>query len=67
MSVPALESLALGENPHMAMQGGCYLARVPHISLYAKMSHPALDGAEDIGIRLVAVRVVDSGMHALVR
>jgi hypothetical protein len=46
----------------MSMQGGCYLARLSHANLLSKMSHPALDGAEDIGFRLVAVRRADSGL-----
>ena len=58
----ALDALGAGANQPMTMQGGCYLARVSHANLLAKMSHPALDGAEDIGFRLVAVRKADSGL-----
>ena len=59
---PALDELGVAENRPTSMQGGCYLARVSHANLLAKMSHPALDGAEDIGFRLVAVRKADSGL-----
>ena len=58
----ALSGLGVSANQPIAMQGGCYLARVSHANLLSKMSHPALDGAEDIGFRLVAVRQVDSGL-----
>jgi len=58
----SLEDLDVAANGSIAMQGGCYLARLTHSNLLAKMSHPALDGAEDIGFRLVAVRKADSGM-----
>lgn len=58
----ALGELGVSANQAMAMQGGCYLARVSHANLLSKMSHPALDGAEDIGFRLVAVRQEDSGL-----
>jgi formylglycine-generating enzyme required for sulfatase activity len=58
----ALGELGLEANGSMAMQGGCYLARLSHANLLSKMSHPALDGAEDIGFRLVAVRRADSGL-----
>jgi formylglycine-generating enzyme len=57
-----LDALGVAANASIAMQGGCYLARVSHANLVAKMSHPALDGAEDIGFRLVAVRSADSGL-----
>lgn len=60
--VPAIASLGAQENAPLTMQGGCYLARIVHTSLFAKMSHPALDGAEDIGIRLVVVRAGNSGL-----
>ena len=66
-TVPNLASLGADENGHMTMQGGCYLARIAHLSIFSKMSHPALDGAEDIGIRLVAVRAANSGMPGLVQ
>lgn len=58
----ALGELGLDANGSIAMQGGCYLARLSHANLLSKMSHPALDGAEDIGFRLVAVRKADSGL-----
>ena len=58
----ALGELGVSANKPIAMQGACYLARVSHANLLSKMSHPALDGAEDIGFRLVAVRQVDSGL-----
>lgn len=58
----ALGELGLEDNEAMSMQGGCYLARLSHANLLSKMSHPALDGAEDIGFRLVAVRKADSGL-----
>ena len=60
--VPTIASLGAHENANITMQGGCYLARIAHTSMFAKMSHPALDGAEDIGIRLVAVRAMNSGI-----
>ena len=60
--VPTIASLGAHENANITMQGGCYLARIAHTSMFAKMSHPALDGAEDIGIRLVAVRATNSGI-----
>jgi len=59
-----LAELGIAANGPMTMQGGCYLARLSHANLLAKMSHPALDGAEDIGFRLVAVRRADSGFEA---
>ncbi len=59
---PALGELGLEANGSIAMLGGCYLARLSHANLLSKMSHPALDGAEDIGFRLVAVRRADSGL-----
>lgn len=65
--VPPLESLGAQENASITMQGGCYLARIAHTAMFAKMSHPALDGAEDIGIRLVAVRVANSGLKNVLR
>lgn len=52
----SLLALGVARNGPMAMHGGCYLARITHVTLFAKMGHPALDGAEDIGFRLVAVR-----------
>jgi len=58
----ALDELGVARNEPIAMQGGCYLARLSHANLLSKMSHPALDGAEDIGFRLVAVRAADSGL-----
>ncbi len=58
----SLEQLAVEGNQAMTMTGGCYLARVSHANLLSRMSHPALDGAEDIGFRLVAVRQRDSGL-----
>ncbi|MCB1120982.1 MAG: formylglycine-generating enzyme family protein [Verrucomicrobiae bacterium] len=57
-----LAQLGLNSNARMTMTGGCYLARVSHANLLSKMAHPALDGAEDIGFRLVAVRNRDSGL-----
>lgn len=57
-----LAALGTALNEKISMQGGCYLARLSHANLLAKMSHPALDGAEDIGFRLVAVRRADSGL-----
>lgn len=59
-----LDALGVDRNEPIAMQGGCYLARLSHANLLSKMSHPALDGAEDIGFRLVAVRAADSGLGA---
>lgn len=60
--VQPLAALGVRANGPATMQGGCYLARISHANLLAKMSHPALDGAEDIGFRLVAVRRADSGL-----
>lgn len=57
----SLSELGAGQNEALSMSGGCYLARLSHANLIAKMSHPALDGAEDIGFRLVAVRANNSG------
>jgi formylglycine-generating enzyme required for sulfatase activity/S-formylglutathione hydrolase FrmB len=57
-----LADLGVGGNAPMTMTGGCYLARLSHANLLAQMSHPALDGAEDIGFRLVAVRRRESGL-----
>ena len=54
-SVPRLATLGVDRNARITMQGGCFLARVTHTTLWSKMSHPALDGAVDIGFRLVAV------------
>ena len=54
-SVPRLAALGVDRNARIGMQGGCFLARVTHTTLWSKMSHPALDGAVDIGFRLVAV------------
>jgi len=63
VATPArLSDLGAGRNERLTMQGGCYLARVTHTTLFSKMSHPALDGAVDIGFRLVAVRRADSGL-----
>jgi formylglycine-generating enzyme len=59
--IPAMDELGVARNEPIAMQGGCYLARLSHANVLSKMSHPALDGAEDIGFRLVAVRARDSG------
>ena len=50
-----LAALGVDRNARITMQGGCFLARVTHTTLWSKMSHPALDGAVDIGFRLVAV------------
>ena len=58
----SLEQLSVEGNYAMTMTGGCYLARLSHANLLASMSHPALDGAEDIGFRLVAVLKKDSGL-----
>jgi len=58
----SLDKLAVAGNKGMTMTGGCYLARVSHANLLSRMSHPALDGAEDIGFRLVAVLKKDSGL-----
>lgn len=58
----ALDDLGVARNEAIAMQGGCYLARLSHANLLSKMSHPPLDGAEDIGFRLVAVPAADSGL-----
>lgn len=60
-----LNHLGTDTNAHMTMTGGCYLARMSHANLLSKMSHPALDGAEDIGFRLVAVRQRDSGLRSI--
>jgi formylglycine-generating enzyme required for sulfatase activity len=57
-----LADLGAGRNGRLTMQGGCYLARVTHTTLFSRMSHPALDGAVDIGFRLVAVRRADAGL-----
>jgi formylglycine-generating enzyme required for sulfatase activity len=57
-----LAGLGVAANEPISMQGGCYLARLSHANLLSRMSHPALDGAEDIGFRLVAVRRADSGL-----
>ena len=57
-----LEELDAESNQAMTMTGGCYLARLSHANLHSRMSHPALDGAEDIGFRLVAVLKGDSGL-----
>lgn len=53
--VPRLHDLGAGANEVLTMQGGCYLARLTHANLFSKMGHPALDGACDIGFRLVVV------------
>lgn len=58
----SLEQLEVAGNNAMSMTGGCYLARLSHANLLSNMSHPALDGAEDIGFRLVAVLKKDSGL-----
>lgn len=58
----SLTELGVEGNEHITMTGGCYLARTSHANLLSRMSHPALDGAEDIGFRLVAVRQKDSGL-----
>jgi hypothetical protein len=61
-AVPArLEELGIERNARLTMQGGCYLPRVTHTTLYSKLAHPALDGAVDSGFRLVAVRRADAG------
>tara|TARA_B100001123_G_scaffold449288_1_gene613966 strand:- start:406 stop:2457 length:2052 start_codon:yes stop_codon:yes gene_type:complete len=57
----SIAKLGLEVSEHMTMTGGCYLARLSHANLLSRMSHPALDGAEDIGFRLVAVRQRDGG------
>ena len=54
-TVSRLAALGVDRNARITMQGGCFLARVTHTTLWSKMSHPALDGAVDIGFRLVAV------------
>ena len=54
-TVPQLDALGVDHNARISMQGGCFLARVTHTTLWSEMSHPALDGAVDIGFRLVAV------------
>ena len=56
-----LGQLKVDGNARMTMTGGCYLARMSHANLLSNMGHPALDGAEDIGFRLVAVRQSESG------
>ena len=58
----SLAQLGLDRNASMTMTGGCYLARLSHANLASSMSHPSLDGAEDIGFRLVAVRQRDAGL-----
>lgn len=58
----SLEALGVAQNRPMAMHGGCYLARLTHVNLFAAMSHPALDGAEDIGFRLVIVPAEHGGL-----
>jgi formylglycine-generating enzyme len=60
-TVPDVGNLGADRNEHIAMQGGCYLARLTHANLVSRMSHPATDGACDIGFRLVAVRATESG------
>jgi len=60
--VPQLADAIAAANGPMAMHGGCYLARLTHVTLSAAMSHPALDGAEDIGFRLVAARTSQAGV-----
>ena len=57
----SLSELGAGQNEALSMSGGCYLARLSHANLIDKMSHPALDGAEDIRFRVVAVRATHSG------
>jgi len=57
-----LTELGVDHNETVAMQGGCYLERLSHANLLAKIGHPALDGAEDIGFRLVAVHKADFGL-----
>jgi sulfatase modifying factor 1 len=59
-----LEQLGTESNQAMTMTGGCYLARLSHANLLSRMSHPALDGAEDIGFRLVAVFKSEGGLWA---
>ena len=59
---PKFQELGVVQNRPMAMHGGCYLARLTHVNLFAAMSHPALDGAEDIGFRLVIVPAERSGL-----
>lgn len=59
---PKLARTGVDRNGSMAMHGGCYLARLTHVTLFAPMSHPALDGAEDIGFRLVVVRAREAGV-----
>jgi formylglycine-generating enzyme required for sulfatase activity len=61
-ALPVWEHLEVARNGAMAMHGGCYLARLTHVTLFAPMSHPALDGAEDIGFRLVVVRAATAGV-----
>jgi len=58
------EELGAESNQAMTMTGGCYLARLSHANLQSRMSHPALDGAEDIGFRLVAVLKSEGGLWA---
>lgn len=59
---PRWSELGVERNLPMAMHGGCYLARLTHVTLFAAMSHPALDGAEDIGFRLVIVPAAQAGV-----
>lgn len=44
---------AAATNDAMALHGGCYLARLTHMTIPSRMSHPSLDGASDIGFRVV--------------
>ena len=64
-TVPRLAVLGVERNARISMQGGCFLARVTHTTLWSKMSHPALDGAVDIGFaargRAGGRRVVSGG------
>ena len=53
--VPDLLDLGAQRNEVLTMQGGCYLARLTHAHLHSRMGHPALEGACDIGFRLVAI------------
>lgn len=57
-----LAELGADRNEHLTMQGGCFLARLSHANLFSKMSHPAMEGAHDIGFRLVAVGREHSGI-----
>ncbi|MAG36757.1 MAG: hypothetical protein CL878_11030 [Dehalococcoidia bacterium] len=61
-TVPRLDELGVDRNAHISLLGGCFLARVTHTTLFSKMSHPALDGAGDIGFRLVAVQPAQAGL-----